>query len=613
MDNRDLKKKMKKYKIGQNLIYWAGAVREEYPQLLVFCVLAVLVNCCVPLVTAFLPKVVIEMIIQKEELKMLLMWTGIMTFALAVFLGVQKYLAQLIYWHKFKMNTYFLRKVTKKGLTTDYCNTVDEQFRKLQQESFSSCNGNFSYFNQICETVVRFFSDLLGLVTFLGILALLKPFFIVFLISTTLIGYALNRRVTKWLEKNMDEKSGYEQRMQYVISASNDVRSAKDIRLYNMPLWLNKIYEENLKSVAKWYRKYTAKLFGVAAADSIMTFIREGVTYVFLIYMVCAGQITVAEFVLYFNVVAGFSAWLGSLLGQLGNIERLNMSVNRFRAYLDSPEHYLREGGKPVREMGSPSVIELKDVCFKYDEDGEEIIKHVDLRLKEGEHLAVVGLNGAGKTTLMRLITGLTEATSGNVLYDGVDIREYDRNEYYKLFGAVFQDHSILPVTIEEIVSEADAEDTDEDLVKDCLKKAGLWEKTESLKDGIRSHFDKAFWDDGINFSGGEIQKLMLARALYRRSPVIILDEPTAALDPVSENRLYETYDEVMKGRSTIFISHRLASTRFCSRILLIDGGRIIEEGTHEELLKRKGRYYELFETQAKYYREESNETEETF
>ncbi len=580
---------------------------------MVFCVLAVLANCMVPLVTAFLPKVVIEMIIQREELKRLLLRTGIMTFALAVFSGVQKYLEQLIYWHKFKMNTYFLRKVTKKGLTTDYCNTVDEQFRKLQQESFSSCNGNFSYFNQICETVVRFFSDLLGLVTFLGILALLNPLFIVFLVSTTLIGYALNRRVTKWLEKNMDEKSGYEQRMQYVISAANDVRSAKDIRLYNMSLWLNKIYEENLKSVTNWYRKYTAKLFGVAAADSIMTFIREGFTYVFLIYMVCAGQITVAEFVLYFNVVAGFSAWLGSLLGQLGNIERLNMSVNRFRAYLDFPEHYLREGGRLVRETKTPSVIELKDVCFKYDEDGEDIIKHVDLKLKEGEHLAVVGLNGAGKTTLMRLITGLTEATSGSVLYDGVDIREYNRNEYYKLFGAVFQDHSILPVTIEEIVSESDAEDTDEELVKECLKKAGFWEKTEALKDGIRSHFDKAFRDDGINFSGGEIQKLMLARALYRRSPVIILDEPTAALDPVSESRLYETYDEVMKGRSTIFISHRLASTRFCSRILLIDGGRIIEEGTHEELLKRKGRYYELFETQAKYYREESNETEETF
>ncbi len=604
---------MKKYKTGQNLIYWARAVCEEYPQLLGFCVMAVLVNCIVPLLTAFLPKVVIEMITGKEEMKVLLLWTGGMTFALAVFSGLQKYLGQLIYWHKFKMNTYFLRKVTKKGLTTDYCNTVDEQFRKLQQESFSSCNGNFSYFNQICETVVRFFSDLLGLAAFMGILALLNPFFIVFLVSTTLIGCVLNRRVTKWLEKNMDEKSGYEQRMQYVISAANDVRSAKDIRLYNMSVWLNKIYEENLKSVTAWYRKYTAKLFGVAAADSIMTFIREGVTYIFLIYMVCKGQITVAEFVLYFNVVAVFSAWLGSLLGQLGDIERLNMSVNRFRAFLDFPEHYLREAGKSIRDKVSPSVIELKDVCFKYDKDGEDIIKHLDLKLEEGEHLAVVGLNGAGKTTLMRLITGLTEASSGTVFYDGVDIREYNRNDYYKLFGAVFQDHSILPVTIEEIVSEADAENTDEELVKECLNKSGLLDKVQALNDGIKSHFDKAFWDDGINFSGGEIQKLMIARALYRNCPVIILDEPTAALDPVSENRLYETYDEVMKGRSTIFISHRLASTRFCSRIVLIDGGRIIEEGTHEELLKRKGRYYELFETQAKYYREETNETEETF
>ena len=337
--------KMKKYKIRQNLIYWVRAVWDEYPPLLIFCVLAVLMNCIVPLITTFLPKIVIEMILDKEEMKTLLLWTGGMALALAFFSALQKYLEQLIYWHKFKMNTYFLRKVTRKGLTTDYCNTVNEQFRKLQQESFSSCNGNFSYFNQICETVVRFFSDMLGFAAFFGILAMLNPLFIVFLVSTTLIGFVLNRRITKWLEMNTDEKSGYEQRMQYVINAANDVQAAKDIRLYNMSVWLDKIYEDNLKGVLGWYRRYTAKLFGVAAADSIMTFIREGVTYVVLIYMVLNGRITIAEFVLYFNVVAGFSAWLGSLLTQLGNIDRLNMSVNRFRAYLDYPEHYLRDAG----------------------------------------------------------------------------------------------------------------------------------------------------------------------------------------------------------------------------------------------------------------------------
>ena len=600
--------KDKKYTLFQNFIYWVKAIAKGCPKILFFGIPLIALNCMVPLITTFLPKVLIEMIMDKTVLKTIILWTGGMTLALAVCSALQKYLEQLIYWHKFKMNTYFLRKVTAKGLTTDYCNTVDERFRKLQQESFASCNGNFSYFNQICETVIRFFSDMLGFIMYAGILIILNPLLIVFLVSTTLIAFLLNRRITKWLEHNMDEKSGYVQRMQYVINAANDIRSAKDIRLYNMSVWLNKIYDENLKGVSSWYRRYTAKLFGVAAADSIMTFIREGVTYVFLIYMVICGKITVAEFVLYFNVVAGFSAWLGSLLGQLGNIERLFMSVSRFREYLEYPEHYVRDGGKTISETKEPSGIELKDVCFKYDEDGEDIIKHMDLKLDPGEHLAIVGLNGAGKTTLMRLITGLTESSSGSVLYDGTDIREYNRDEYYKLFGAVFQDHSILPLTIEEIVSEENLGDTDEERVVSCLKKAGLWEKISGLEKGIKSHYDKAFWDDGINLSGGEVQKLLLARALYRNSPVIILDEPTAALDPVSENKLYETYDEVMKGKTTIFISHRLASTRFCSRILLIDGGRVIEEGTHEELLGLKGRYYELFETQAKYYREHPDE-----
>ena len=167
-----------------------------------------------------------------------------------------------------------------------------------------------------------------------------------------------------------------------------------------------------------------------------------------------------------------------------------------------------------------------------------------------------------------------------------------------------------MPVTIAEIVAEDITENIDEKRVEACLKQSGLWDTISELKDGIHSKYDKAFWDEGIDLSGGEKQKLMLARALYRRSPLIILDEPTAALDPISENRLYETYDEIMKAKTTVFISHRLASTRFCSRIILIENGKIAEEGTHEELLKLRGKYYDLFETQAKYYRENDREEE---
>lgn len=594
----------RKYRVRQNLAYCVRATRQGCPKLLVFCLLVILVNCLVPVITAWLPKVVLEEITEGKPLRQLLSVTAAMTVALALVSAAQKYLDKLIYWNKFKMNAFFLRQITRKGLTTDYRNQEDEHFRTLQSESFASCNGNFSHYAQTYDTAVLFFTNLLGFLAFAGILVTLNPLLILFLCLTTLISFLLNRRISKWIEGSTDEKAGYERRMQYVIRTADDTRAAKDIRLYRMASWLDGVYEKNLSGLLGWYRKYTAKLFGVSAADSALVLIREGAVYAYLLYMALNNRISAAEFVLYFNVVAGFSTWLGSLLGQITVLQRLNHALNRFRSYLEYPENYLREEGKPVGDRTSPKKLELWHVNFRYSEDGEDVIRDLSLELEPGEHLAVVGLNGAGKTTLVKLLCGLTEPSKGTVCYGGTDIREYNRDEYYRLFGAVFQDYSILPVTIEEIVAEDESEHIDHARAEACLKQAGLWGKIESLPEGMKSKYDRAFWDDGINLSGGETQKLLLARALYRQAPVIVLDEPTAALDPVSENRLYETYDEVMKGKTTVFISHRLASTRFCHRIILIENGRITEEGTHGELLAKKGRYYELFETQAKYYRE---------
>ena len=594
----------RRYTIRQNLLYCLRATRQGCPKLLVFCLLVILANCAVPVIEAWLPKTVIEAITEGIPLGRLLWVTAAMTGALAVFSGLRKYLEKLIYWNKFKMNAFFLRRITQKGLTTDYRNQENEHFRTLQNESFASCNGNFSHYAQIYDTVVLVFSNLLGFLAFGGILVTLNPLLILFLCGTTAVSFLLNRRISKWLEDSAGEKARYEQRMQYVIRAADDTRAAKDIRLYGMIAWLNGIYEKNLSGLMAWYRKYTAKLFGVSAADSGLVLIREGAVYAYLLYLAMNSRITVAEFVLYFNVVAGFSAWLGSLLGQATTLQRLNHAMNRFRTYLEYPESYRREGGKPAPDRATPKEIEFRHVSFRYGEDGEDVIRDLNLKIEPGEHLAVVGLNGAGKTTMVKLLCGLTEPTEGTVLYDGTDIRENNRDEYYRLFGAVFQDHSILPVTIGEIVAEEDSADIDRERAERCLRQAGLWEKVAGLPEKMESKYDRAFWDDGINLSGGETQKLLLARALYRQAPVIVLDEPTAALDPVSENRLYETYDEVMAGKTTIFISHRLASTRFCHRIILIEQGQIAEEGTHEELLAKKGRYYELFETQAKYYRE---------
>jgi len=598
----------RKYKITDNLSYCLKETSIGCRKLPYLCIGVILANCLIPVITAFLPKVIIEEIELGIGLKKLLLITGVMALALCLTQTMQKYLERMIYWNKFKMNTHFLRKVTKKALTTDYKNQENEHFRELQSESFSSCNGNFSGFIQTYDAMIMFFSNLLGFLAFAGILFTLNIRVILFICVTTLVSFLLNRKVLKWVEGNMDEKNGYEHGMQYIIETSNDVAAAKDIRLYNMKVWLSKRYNKYMEGLLKWYRRYTVKLFGVSAVDSGMSLIREGVVYLYLLYLVFNGDITVAGFVLYFNVVAGFSTWLGSLLGQINVLSRLNISMNRFRSYLEYPESYKREEGKAIKDTQNPGAIEMKNVSFRYSDDGAYIIKDFNLKINPGEHLAVVGLNGAGKTTMVKLIMGLNEPEKGSICYDGTDIREYDRDKYYEIFGAVLQDHSILPVTIAEIVAENDADMADREKVSECLKAAGLKEKIGSLAGGIDSKYDKTFWDDGISLSGGEQQKLLLARALYRGSPVVVLDEPTAALDPVSENRLYETYDEMMKGKSTIFISHRLASTRFCSRIVLIEDGSIVEEGTHDELIRKKGRYYELYETQAKYYRNGSEE-----
>ena len=277
---------------------------------------------------------------------------------------------------------------------------------------------------------------------------------------------------------------------------------------------------------------------------------------------------------------------------------------------MDFKEPFKFEDGEPLKiEKGKAYEITLKNVSFLYDGANDFTLKNINLTLKSGEKLAVVGLNGAGKSTLVKLICGFLDPTEGEVLLNGKDIRAYNRADYYRLFSAVFQDFSLIAGTVETNVAQKE-EGANEARVKECIRLAGLEEKIGSLKDGIKTYVNRKVYDDAAEFSGGETQRLMLARALYKNAPVVVLDEPTAALDPIAESELYLKYNEMTKGKSSVYISHRLASTRFCDRIILIDGGVIKEEGTHEELLALGGKYAELFEIQSKYYREGDGENE---
>ena len=597
------------YGIRSNLHYILKETWKCTPFLFVLCAISVAIGIVIPVITTFLPKVVIEKITLGESVKTTLLVTILWTAVLAICSGLKQFLEKLVFFHKLRMNTHYTELVAKKGMTADYCHQETERFRKLQAESGAACNGNYSPMTQVYDVGIALCTGGLGFFLYFGLLAQLNVFLVLFLVVVTFAGYLLNNRVLRWMEKHQAEKIGYQQKTGYLTQVSGDLKSAKDIRLYRMTTWLGDVYEKNIKELGGWYRRYTKKVFGVALCDGGLSMLREVVAYVYLLYLVVSAEISVADFVLYFGVITGCSVWLSGMFGQVTNLRRIGMSVNILRNFLEYPDGYLRKGGLWSEELkAGPKEIAFCNVSYRYEGAEQDTLANLNLTIAPKEHLAVVGLNGAGKTTLVKLLCGLTDPTEGVVRYHGVDVREYNREKYYELFSAVFQQFSLLPVTFGEAVAEEEPSRIDRNKVEECLRKAGLWEKIASLEKGINSEYGKAVNDEGTELSGGQIQKLLLARALYRNAPVMVLDEPTAALDPIAESKLYETYNEVMRDRSAVFISHRLASTRFCDRIVLIEDGKVVEEGTHAELLAKKGRYYELYETQAKYYRENPSE-----
>lgn len=342
--------------------------------------------------------------------------------------------------------------------------------------------------------------------------------------------------------------------------------------------------------------------------DIVLTFLRNGIAYAFLIGITVKNGLPASQFLLYFAALSGFAQWVVEILDKLSVMHKQSLDISTIREFLDWDEPFDLNGGERIAfEPNKQYEIRLDNVSFRYPKADKDTLSHINLTVHPGEKLAIVGLNGAGKTTLVKLVCGFLDPTEGRILLNGEDIRKFNRNDYYALFSAVFQEFSVLDVTVKENVAQC-VDGIDETRVWQCIDKAGLTEKIQSLPKGIETHLGRRVFKDGVEFSGGQTQRLMLARALYKNAPILVLDEPTAALDPIAENDIYQKYNDMTHGRTSFFISHRLASTRFCDRIIFVDSGKIAEEGTHDELLKNGGGYAYMFEVQSKYYRSDNHD-----
>lgn len=498
--------------------------------------------------------------------------------------------------------------ISRKYAKTSYPNLLNTDFLALGEKASAACAGNSESSEAIWTTLTDLMTSCIGFIVYLALLTNLNLWLAALVAATTAVSYFASKRINEWGYLHRSEELELTKRIEYANKTATSREFAKDIRMFGLRGWLEDLWGSTMRLYSAFCAKRERKYIWANIIDIVLTFLRNGIAYAFLIGITVKNGLPASQFLLYFAALSGFAQWVVEILDKLSVMHKQSLDISTIREFLDWDEPFdLNDGERIAFEPNKQYEIRLDDVSFRYPKADKDTLSHINLTVHPGEKLAIVGLNGAGKTTLVKLVCGFLDPTEGRILLNGEDIRKFNRNDYYALFSAVFQEFSVLDVTVKENVAQC-VDGIDETRVWQCIDKAGLTEKIRSLPKGIETHLGRRVFKDGVEFSGGQTQRLMLARALYKNAPILVLDEPTAALDPIAENDIYQKYNDMTHGRTSFFISHRLASTRFCDRIIFVDGGKIAEEGTHDELLKNGGGYAYLFEVQSKYYRSDNQD-----
>ncbi len=438
--------------------------------------------------------------------------------------------------------------------------------------------------------------------------SMLRPELVLLLIAGAIIDRRMsNRQWTKHYEER-DGRNASERKRDYIAgNITRNLSYQKEIRLYGMTKPLRERYNKCIDECLDWQKKHDRRGFLVSLAGFITVLLRDGLAYALLIFKALRGEVDAAQFVLYFSAISSLAGLLGGIAWRFQQVKEGSAQISDIREQIEYKGKL--NHGKGVDLPKKPFSIEFRDVTFKYPKGEKNVLEHVSFKIEPGEKIALVGLNGAGKTTLVQLMCGLLLPNEGEVLLDGHTLFEYNRDEMYSMFGLIPQEYNLLPVSLEKnIACTVNEDEIDRDKLLRAVDLSGFKDKADSLPMGLKTPLDRTVNDDAVDLSGGEKQRLLLARLIYKSPLCMILDEPTAALDPIAEDRMYRRYNEISKNSTSVFISHRLASTRFCDRIFLLDGANFAEVGTHDELMAKKGKYRELFDVQAKYYQEEAPE-----
>lgn len=554
-----------------------------------------------PIMTALIPKQIVDMITAQESIASFA-WALIgLSLIVAALTFLQKALEDEMEAFQVVISTHYAVDMMNKLLHMDYANLESYEGRaKFERCKNFAFEGMWSDGAWAMVRLTGLITGILGIATYGALFSGVSLWLLVIIAVFGLIEFWTYAKSLDYGEKVTDEMVPGEMKFYYFYRIATAPAVGKDIRLSGAADWLLYHMAKAAAAYMKIMRWYTVKVTKLNGVQALCTIGRDLATFGFLIVAARDGNLALGDFLFYFGLVTGFSDWMNGLSGHVASLNRIGKECGHYRAFLELPD---RPAGTKKANFDKIDSIEFRHVSFAYpSEDSlrENTLTDINFTLQSGENVAIVGENGAGKTTLIKLLCGLYQPTEGEILVNGINILDYDPGEYLDLISAIFQDYILLPADIRENIAPHGSE-SDED-IWNILKQIGLDEKIRQV--GLDAKLVKQMNSTSLDLSGGEKQRLLLARALYKDAPILVLDEPTATLDPIAEEKLYLQYDELTEDKISIFISHRLTSTRFCSRIFMMQQGKITESGSHEELMQLNGAYRKMYEVQGYYYQE---------
>lgn len=600
------------YGVISNCAYILGAFRKYRSSLIFFLIAAGLAGASMSYIWSFIGKFVIDIITaqtgsEQPELTPLLLLVGVTTVIELAMMWLNTVALTRTGAGFTYIRLMLIKERIAKALSMEYETLETPEMLDRLQKAKRATSGDWSGVQGMMTYMQSGVVQIFSLITATTIMATFNPLIIIVIVALSFVQYLYFEYIRKKDKREMwDAMMPHWRKLEYMETVSTDFSYAKDIRLYGMKKYLakkqEKVYDTELEH---WKKSRTYWQYNSLFAHGI-SLVRQLVVIGWLLSGVVNDGVSLGDFTLYFASSSAFSEAISQILQVVSALRERSAQTDDFRSFLNIPD--ADEGRKtvPLAKTGS-YCFTFDNVSFRYKGQEEYALKNISITLRQGERLAVVGLNGAGKTTFIKLLLRLYDVTEGRILLNGTDIRELDRAEYFSLFAPAFQDVMIFAFPMNENVSMKEPFNTDKARAEKMLRLAGMGEKIDALENGADTELLKVLYDDGVDLSGGEKQKLALARALYKNADIVVLDEPTAALDALAEYKLYQSFDSMIGGKTAVYISHRLSSTRFCDRVAMFVKGEMVELGTHEELLAKKGAYSEMFNVQAQYYVEDKD------